>query len=67
MQGVVKFFIDDRGMGFIQRDDGGDDVFLHRTQLMKIGLDSTEAGARFSFDLGRPKGRTEAVNLKRMS
>ena len=67
MQGVVKFFDDSRGFGFIAPDDGGRDVFVHSRQLAKCGLVTIRDGDRVSFDVGQPKGRPEAVNVQKLT
>lgn len=47
--GIVKFFKDDRGFGFIEPEDGGNDVFLHASALRAFGEASVGEGARIVF------------------
>jgi CspA family cold shock protein len=62
--GRLKTWREDRGFGFIQPDDGGDDVFCHVTRLLD-GLMSPPIGARVQYDVrpSRRDGRLEAVNV----
>ena len=48
--GSVKFFSDGKGFGFIQPDDGGDEVFVHRTALARP-LNILIADQQVSFEL----------------
>jgi cold shock protein len=56
--------ISERGYGFIARDDGQPDVFVHLSAASKAGISGLEKGDRVSFDIvpGR-NGKTEAANL----
>lgn len=47
--GVVKFFSDERGYGFIKLDDGSGDVFVHAKDLQRSGLQTLQDGDRISF------------------
>jgi cold shock protein len=64
-QGIVKFFKQDRGFGFIKPDDGGSDVFVHVSELEKAGLSSLTECQRVTFDVGSDKktGKPRAANL----
>jgi CspA family cold shock protein len=56
--GKVKWFTDSKGFGFIQPDDGGDEVFVHRTDLAK-SLNILLTDQRVSFEIvdsGNKKG-----------
>ncbi|HHN66651.1 MAG TPA: cold shock domain-containing protein [Thermopetrobacter sp.] len=58
LTGAVKFFLLGKGYGFIVRDDGGDDVFVHISAVSAAGLVSLDAGQRLSFRLcDAPGGR----------
>jgi CspA family cold shock protein len=48
--GVVKFYTDHTGFGFIQPDDGGKDVFVHASALERAGMRGLVQGQKVSFD-----------------
>ncbi len=64
--GVVKFFNQGRGYGFIQPDDGGPDVFIHISALEQAGISSVTEGSKVSFEavMDPRKGKTNAQNVK---
>lgn len=49
--GVVKFYNDQKGYGFIQPDDGSKDVFVHATALERSGMRALTEGQKVSFDV----------------
>ena len=56
-QGVVKWFSDAKGIGFIQPDEGGTDVFVHFSAIAMDGFKTLRPGQRVSFELmDGPKG-----------
>ncbi len=64
--GTVKWFDSTKGFGFIARDNGGSDVFVHISAVERAGLSGLKDGQKVSFDEERDpkKGKTSAVNLK---
>ncbi|MGL5049843.1 MAG: cold shock domain-containing protein [Fusobacteriaceae bacterium] len=63
MKGIVKWFNDDKGFGFITAEDGKD-VFAHFSEIQKDGFKKLAEGEEVSFDLGKgPKGPI-ATNIK---
>lgn len=62
--GTVKFFNEDKGYGFIQPDDGGQDSFVHISAVQAAGLGTLIKDQRVSYDVetGR-NGKESAVNL----
>lgn len=63
--GTVKFFNTDKGYGFIGREDGGADAFVHISAVERAGLGSLDKGQRLSFELETDnRGKTSAVDLK---
>lgn len=65
--GKVKFFSDDRGYGFLKPDDGGDEVFVHRTDLAgSLSMLLVDQHVRFEIvDSGSKKGSgKKAANVE---
>jgi CspA family cold shock protein len=67
VKGIVKFFNDEKGFGFIMPDNGGDEVFVHRTDLAR-SLIVLLADQRVSYELvdsGSKKGNgKKAANVE---
>jgi len=62
---VVKFFNAMKGFGFIQRDDGQPDAFVHISAVERAGMNSLNEGDRVGFDVEVDnRGKFAAVNLK---
>ena len=51
VQGTVKWFNDSKGFGFIVRDDGEKDVFVHHSNIEGSGFKSLAEGDRVEFDV----------------
>ncbi|MDR0965465.1 MAG: cold-shock protein [Myxococcales bacterium] len=55
--GIVKWFNDAKGFGFIIQDSGGEDVFCHHTAIQADGFRSLIEGQRVEFEvIQSPKG-----------
>ena len=63
-KGVVKFFNPHKGFGFIVRDDGGEDVFVHISAVEQAGLQGLAEGQPLEFTLVDRGGRVSATDLK---
>lgn len=64
--GKIKWFNGEKGFGFIEREDGGDDVFLHFSALNQQGYKSVDEGDRVEFDVvPGPKG-PKAENVDKL-
>ena len=62
--GVVKWFSDDKGFGFVTPDDGGHDAFVHFSAIQGEGFRTLAEGARVEYELGEgPKG-PQATNVR---
>jgi CspA family cold shock protein len=67
--GTVKWFNAQKGFGFIQPDDGGNDAFVHISAVERAGLGDLREGQKVSFELvsDRKSGKMSADNLKALS
>lgn len=62
--GIVKWFNDSKGFGFITPDGGGDDLFAHFSAIQSQGFKTLTEGQRVSFDVtAGPKGQ-QASNIR---
>ncbi len=62
--GRVKWFNEDKGYGFIARDDGGDDVFLHFSALNMQGFKTIADDTAVEFDVEQNERGLAATNVE---
>ena len=62
IQGTVKWFNETKGFGFISRE-GGDDLFVHYSEIQADGFRSLEEGARVEFEVTQGKKGLQASSV----
>ena len=64
--GTVKWFNSTKGFGFIQPDDGGQDVFVHISAVERAGMRDLREGQKISYELTQDKrsGKMSADQLR---
>ncbi|MEN8127470.1 MAG: cold shock domain-containing protein [Planctomycetota bacterium] len=62
--GKVKWFNDSKGFGFICPDDGGDDLFVHHSEIVSQGYASLQEGQSVEFEVGEGKKGPCATAVK---
>ena len=63
-QGTVKWFNSQKGFGFIQPDNGGNDVFVHISAVEKAGLRTLNEGQKITYEVTADRGKEAATNLQ---
>ena len=65
-KGTVKWFNSQKGFGFIQPANGGQDVFVHISAVERAGMNTLNDGQSVSFDIvaDRRTGKSAAENLR---
>jgi len=66
IQGVVKWFNNEKGFGFIAPDEGSKDVFVHYSAIVGDGYRSLEEGARVEFEVEEGRKGPQANNVSRV-
>jgi CspA family cold shock protein len=62
--GVVKWFSDDKGFGFVTPDEPGKDLFVHYSDISGDGFRSLAEGARVEYEAQAGDKGPKATNVK---
>jgi CspA family cold shock protein len=62
--GIVKWFNDAKGFGFISPDDGSEDVFAHFSAIQMRGFKTLKEGQRVTFEIMQGAKGKQAANIQ---
>jgi len=63
-KGTVKWFNDSKGYGFICPEDGGNDLFVHHSEIQSSGFKSLKEGQAVEYEVGEGKKGPCATQVK---
>ncbi len=61
--GIVKWFNSSKGFGFIAPDDGGEDLFVHYSEIKSDGYATLDEGQQVTYEVGEGKKGPCATNV----
>jgi CspA family cold shock protein len=64
--GTVKWFSDEKGYGFIERENGEGDVFVHHSAIQGEGFKTLAEGQRVEFEVVQGQARTDSIGSSRI-
>ena len=64
--GTVKWFDNAKGYGFVSRENGGKDVFVHHSAIQGTGYKSLDEGQKVSFEVTQGQKGDQAVNVTKL-
>ena len=65
MQGICKWYNEAKGYGFIRDIKSGEEIFVHKTDMLEADIDMLATGDQVMYDIGTaPNTKTKAINLK---
>jgi CspA family cold shock protein len=62
-EGTVKWFNADKGFGFIAPDEGGDDLFVHFSEIQGSGYKSLDENQKVSYEVGQGQKGPQAQKV----
>ena len=65
-QGTVKWFNESKGYGFITPDEGGQDLFVHFSEIQEEGFKSLREGDGVRFEEGQGQKGPQATNVQKI-
>lgn len=65
-QGIIKWFNNKKGFGFISDPDGGTDIFVHYSEIRSEGFKTLEEGDTVEYELSPGERGPKALNVKKI-
>ena len=62
--GKVKWFDSEKGYGFIKPDNGGDDMFVHISEVDKAGVNNLDNDQSIGYEIQTKNGKSSAADLQ---
>lgn len=66
LTGKVKWFSNTKGYGFIEQEQGGEDVFVHFSAIQGDGFKTLEEGQKVQFDITKGQKGPQATNVVKL-